>query len=80
MKVLQTILTSKKGILNKVELVKRLEDEISSLSILTKFNLSIKYCINLHIIGLILDEIKTQELWSKNELKNLFLDKILNNL
>ena len=80
MKVLQTILTSEKGILNKVELVKRLEDEISSLSILTKFNPSIMYCINLHIIGLILDEIKTQELWSKNELKNLFLDKILNNL
>ena len=80
MKVLQTILTSEKCNLNKVELVKRLEDEISSLSIITKFNPSIKYCINLHIISLILDEIKTQELWSKNELKNLFLDKILNNL
>ena len=34
----------------------------------------------INILNLILNEIKTKPTWGKNQLKDLFLEKILNNL
>lgn len=70
MKVLKYILNSEKTNLGKLDLVKQLEDSIF-------YEKNIKY---INILNLILDEIKTKPTWGKNQLKDLFLDKILNNL
>ena len=80
MKVLLSILNSEKTNLGKLELVKQLEDEIIKNGEIMKFNPSIKLADNTFILGLILDEIKTKPTWGKNQLKDLFLEKILNNL
>lgn len=85
MKVLLNILNSEKTNIGKLELVKVLEDEIIKLDGLYKiaqysgigvYDIAKK----IHIIGLILDEIKTKPTWGKAQLKDLFLEKILNHL
>ena len=80
MKVLLNILNSEKTNLGKLELVKQLEDAIIRNAEIIKFNPSIKLADNTFILGLILDEIKTKPTWGKNQLKDLFLEKILKNL
>ena len=74
------ILNSEKTNLGKLELVKQLEDAIIKNGEIMKFNPSIKLADNTFILGLILNEIKTKPTWGKNQLKDLFLEKILNNL
>ena len=85
MKVLLSILNSEKTNLGKLELIKSLEDEIIKLDGLYKiaqypeigmYDIAKK----IHIIGLILDVIKTKPTWGKAQLKDLFLEKILNHL
>ena len=78
MKVLLNILNSEKTNLGKLELVKQLEDEIIK-NYRNTFNPSIKLADSTLILGLILDEIKTKPTWGKNQLKDLFLEKILKN-
>jgi hypothetical protein len=73
MKVLRKILESEKTNLGKIELVKLLEDSI----IEHKYYSSIQTSNNVFILSNILDEIKTKPTWGKNQLKDLFLDKIL---
>lgn len=85
MKVLLSILNSEKTNLGKIELVKALEDEIIKLDGLYKiaqYSEIEMYDIakTIHIIGLILDVIKTKPTWGKTQLKDLFLEKILNHL
>lgn len=80
MKVLLNILNSDKTNIGKLELVKQLEDEIIRNGEIMKFNPSIKTMDSTFIIGLILDEIKTKPTWGKAQLKDLFLEKILNHL
>lgn len=80
MKVLLNILNSEKTNLGKLELVKQLENEIIKNGEIIKFNPSIKLADSTLILGLILNEIKTKPTWGKNQLKDLFLEKILNNL
>ena len=80
MKALLEILNSEKTNLGKLELVKQLENEIIRNGEIMKFNPSIRLADNTFILGLILDEIKTKPTWGKNQLKDLFLEKILNNL
>ena len=70
MKVLLDILNSEKTNLGKLELVKQLEEKLLH-------EKNIRY---INILNLILDEIKTKPTWGKNQLKDLFLVKILNNL
>ena len=70
MKVLLDILNSEKTNLGKLELVKQLEEKLLH-------EKNIKY---INILNLILNEIKTKPTWGKNQLKDLFLEKILNNL
>lgn len=69
MKVLKNILNSEKTNLGKLDLIKQLEDSIF-------YEKNIKY---INILGLILDVIKTKPTWGKSQLKDLFLEKILNN-
>lgn len=88
MKVLLNILNSEKTNLGKLELVKQLEDKLENLK--DEYNLisiqisTIYYSKtldrNIEILESILDEIKTKPTWGKNQLKDLFLDKVLNNL
>jgi len=80
MRVLLEILNSEKTNLGKLELVKQIEDEIIKNGDVMKLNPSIKLADSTLILGLILDEIKTKPTWGKNQLKDLFLVKILNNL
>ena len=85
MKVLLSILNSDKTNLGKLELIKALEDEIIKLDGLRKiaqYSEIEMYDIakTIHIVGLILDVIKTKPTWGKIQLKDLFLEKILNNL
>ena len=80
MKVLKDILNSEKTNLGKLELVKQLEDEILTYGTVAKFQPSRWLSNQIHILGLILDVIKTKPTWGKNQLKDLFLEKILNNL
>ena len=75
MKVLKDILNSEKTNLGKLELVKQLEDEILTYKTIAKFQPSIYISNKIHILGLILDEIKTKPTWGKNQLKDLFLEK-----
>ena len=81
MQVLKDILNSEKTNLGKLELVDKLKDSISlDKSKLTghpPIRLDIRKKIE--ILNLITDEIKTKPTWGKNQLKDLFLDKILNN-
>ena len=70
MKVLLDILNSEKTNIGKLELVKQLEEKLLH-------EKNIKY---INILNLILNEIKTKPTWGKNQLKDLFLEKILNNL
>ena len=80
MTVLLNILDSEKTNLGKLELVKQLEDAIIRNGEIMKFNQSIKLADNTFILGNILDVIKTKSTWGKSQLKDLFLEKILNNL
>ena len=80
MKVLLNILKSDKTNLGKLELVKSIEDEIIKNGEMIKLNTSVKAMNSTLILGLILDVIKTKPTWGKNQLKDLFLEKILNNL
>lgn len=77
MKVLRNILESEKTNLGKLELVKLLEDAIIDNGTLMKLAQSIETADNVFILSNILDEIKTKPTWGKNQLKDLFLDKIL---
>ena len=70
MKTLLNILNSEKTNLGKLELVKQLEEKLLH-------EKNIRY---INILNLILDVIKTKPTWGKNQLKDLFLEKILNNL
>ena len=79
MKVLLEILNSEKTNLGKLELVKQLEDEIIK-NYRNTFNPSVKEIYSNLVIQEILDEIKTKPTWGKNQLKDLFLEKILKNL
>ena len=78
MKVLLEILNSEKTNLGKLELVKQLEDEIIK-NYRNTFNPSVKEIYSTLVIQEILDEIKTKPTWGKNQLKDLFLEKILKN-
>ena len=79
MKVLLNILNSEKTNLGKLELVKQLEDEIIK-NYRNTFNPSVKEIYSTLVIQEILNKIKTKPTWGKNQLKDLFLEKILNNL
>ena len=70
MKILLEILNSEKTNIGKLELVKQLEEKLLH-------EKNIRY---INILNLILDVIKTKQTWGKNQLKDLFLEKILNNL
>ena len=80
MRKLLEILNSEKTNFGKLELVSILEQNIIDNADLMKVAPQIKVANNTFILGLILDEIKTKPTWGKNQLKDLFLDKILNNL
>ena len=80
MKVLLNILNSDKTNIGKLELVKVLEDEIIRNGEIMKFNPSVKTMDSTFILGNILDVIKTKPTWGKAQLKDLFLEKILNHL
>ena len=82
MKVLLNILNSEKTNIGKLELVKQLEDAIIKNREIMKFNLnpSIRTLDSTFILGNILDVIKTKPTWGKAQLKDLFLEKILNHL
>ena len=80
MRVLLNILNSEKTNIGKLELVKTLEDEIIRNAEIMKLNPSVKTMDSTLILGNILDVIKTKPTWGKSQLKDLFLEKILNNL
>lgn len=81
MQVLKNILDSNKTNLGKLELVEKLEKAIMGLSIEVSFDKENKQKLSkIKILGLIADEIRTKPTWGKNQLKDLFLEKILNNL
>ena len=80
MKVLLNILNSEKTNLGKLELVKAIEDAIIRNAEIMKFNPSVRTLDSTFILGNILDVIKTKSTWDKAQLKDLFLEKILNNL
>lgn len=81
MKVLLNILNSEKTNLGKLELVDKLQKAIMGLSIEVSFDKENKQKLSkIKILGLILDEIKTKHTWGKAQLKDLFLEKILNHL
>ena len=88
MKILLDILNSEKTNLGKLELVKWLEDELEALEDeydLISIHISTIFYSktldrNIEILESILNEIKTKPTWGKNQLKDLFLDKVLNNL
>ena len=79
MKVLLEILNSEKTNLGKLELVKQLEDAIIK-NYRNTFNPSVKEIYSTLVLQEILDVIKTKPTWGKNQLKDLFLEKILKNL
>ena len=82
MKVLLDILNLEKTNLGKLELVEQLEKNIkfnsNKLTSTPPIRLDLRKKIE--ILNLILDVIKTKPTWGKNQLKDLFLEKILNNL
>ena len=77
MKVLRNILESEKTNLGKLELVKQLEDAIVKTEKLAKLQNSMKLAENALVLLSIRDVIKNKPTWGKNQLKDLFLDKIL---
>ena len=79
MKVLLSILNSEKTNLCKLELVKAIENEIIK-NYRNTFNPSVKEIYSTLVLQEILNVIKTKPTWGKNQLKDLFLEKILNNL
>ena len=79
MKVLLDILNSEKTNTGKLELVKAIDDEIIR-NYRNTFNPSVKEIYSTLVLQEILDVIKTKPTWGKNQLKDLFLEKILNNL
>ena len=79
MKVLLNILNSEKTNLGKLELVKAIENEIIK-NYRNTFNPSVKEIYSTLVLQEILDVIKTKPTWGTNQLKDLFLEKILNNL
>ena len=79
MKVLLDILNSEKTNIGKLELVKAIDDEIIR-NYRNTFNPSVKEIYSTLVLQEILDVIKTKPTWGKNQLKDLFLEKILNNL
>lgn len=80
MKILLNILNSEKTNIGKLELVKQLEDEIIIYNTISKMQPSRWLSNQIKILNLILNEIKKKPTWGKNQLKDLFLEKILNNL
>lgn len=82
MQVLKDILNSEKTNLGKLELVEKLrksiDSDINKLTGRPPIRLDIRKKIE--ILNLILNEIKTKPTWGKNQLKDLFLEKILDNL
>ena len=82
MKVLLDILNSEKTNLGKLELVEQLEKNIkfnsNQLTSTPPIRLDLRKKIE--ILNLILNEIKTKPTWGKNQLKDLFLEKILDSL
>ena len=80
MKVLLDILNSEKTNLGKLELVEQLEKNIkfnsNQLTSTPPIRLDLRKKIE--ILNLILNEIKTKPTWGKTQLKDLFLEKILN--
>ena len=80
MKVLKEIIYSDKTNFGKLELVKQLEDAIIDNVYLMKVAPQIRIAEKSIILGNILDEVKTKSTWGKNQLKDLFLDKILQHL
>ena len=79
MKVLLNILNSEKTNIGKLELVKVIEDTIIR-NYRNTFNPSVKEIYSTLVLQEILDVIKTKPTWGKNQLKDLFLEKILYNL
>ena len=82
MKVLLDILNSEKTNLGKLELVEQLEKNIKFNSNQLTSTLPIRLDLRkkIEILNLILNEIKTKPTWGKNQLKDLFLEKILDSL
>ena len=81
MQVLKNILNSEKTNIGKLELVDKLQKAIMGLSIEVSFDKENKQKLSkIKILGLISDEIITKPTWGKNQLKDLFLEKILKNL
>lgn len=79
MKVLLDILNSEKTNIGKLELVKAIDDEIIR-NYRNTFNPSVKEIYSTLVLQEILNVIKTKPTWGKNQLKDLFLEKILNHL
>ena len=79
MKVLLNILNSEKTNIGKLELVKAIEDAIIK-NYRNTFNPSVKEIYSTLVLQEILNVIKTKPTWGKSQLKDLFLEKILNNL
>ena len=82
MKVLLDILNSEKTNLGKLELVEQLEKniKINSNQLTSTPPIRLDLRKKIEILNLILNEIKTKPTWGKNQLKDLFLEKILKNL
>ena len=80
MKVLLNILNSEKTNIGKLELVKTIEYAIIKNGEIMKLNPSVRKLDSTFILGNILDVIKTKPTWGKAQLKDLFLEKILNHL
>lgn len=77
MKVLRNILESEKTNFGKLEIIELLDDAVIKISKLAKISNSIKLSENALVLLSIRDVIKTKPTWGKNQLKDLFLDKIL---
>ena len=77
MKVLRNILESEKTNLGKLEIIELLDDAVIKISKLAKLSNSIKLSENALVLLSIRDVIKNKPTWGKNQLKDLFLDKIL---
>lgn len=81
MKALLNILSLEKTNLGKIDLIEQLEKTIMGLSIELSFNKENKIKLKkINILTNIVNEIRTKQTWGKNQLKDLFLEKILNNL
>ena len=77
MKVLRNILESEKTNLGKLEIIELLDDAVIKISKLANLSNSIKLSENALVLLSIRDVIKNKPTWGKNQVKDLFLDKIL---